>query len=99
MQRRLGHGTQEGRGNACLHGVDIQAAGRHVDHRQIGIDARHHTLARQRIRALPQHLGRAVAAAVLHRDQDLLGAHGQVHRAAHGGNGVGRIGLPIGQVA
>ncbi|MCY1377511.1 hypothetical protein D9M69_650880 [compost metagenome] len=36
---------------------------------------------------------------MLHHHEHLLGANGQVHRAAHGGDGAGRAGVPVGQVA
>ena len=53
----------------------------------------------QRIRALGDDLALAVLGPVFHHHEDVLGADGQVHGAAHGRNRIRRAGVPVGEVA
>jgi len=53
----------------------------------------------ERVAAPLDDLGLAALGGVLHHHEGALRAGGQVHRAAHGRNGVGRTGVPVGEVA
>mgnify|MGYP000941351450 CR=1 FL=1 len=87
-----------GRGFA-VHVDHRDAVGADVEHGHVGVHARHAAHAGQRIGAGVDQLALAFAGLQFHHDEDVLRADGQIHRAAHGGDGVGRAGVPVGQVA
>jgi hypothetical protein len=65
---------------------------------QVGVEARDAAQARERTAAALDNLRRALLRHVLHHHEGLLRADGQVHRAAHCGDRVGRAVGPVGQV-
>ena len=76
-----------------------QPCGRHVDHREVGVDAGDAADSGERIAAALDDLPLARLGRVLHHHVGLLGADGEVHRAADGRDRVGRAGVPVGEVA
>src|SRR5438128_800817 len=78
---------------------DVQPVGLHVDHREIGIDAVDAARPGQRIAAALDDLALARLGEVLHHDQHLFRAHGEIHRTAHRRYGIGAAGVPVGEVA
>ena len=99
MQLRLGPCLQGFQGHPGDHVAHDEAARRHVEHRQVGVDAFHHTLGGQRIGAALPDTRLAVLGGVLHHHPEPLRADREIHRAAdllH--RFVGRAG-PVGDVA
>ena len=76
-----------------------QAVGRHVDHRQIGVDAIHARHTGQGIGAPLDDLALPLLGQVLHHHEHPLGADGEVHCAAHGRNRIRLAGMPVGEIA
>lgn len=99
LQRQAGQCQQLVSGDIAEHVGHGDAVGADVEHRHVRVHARHAAHARQRIRARLDQLALAFARLQFHHHEDVFGADGQVHRAAHGGDGVGRAGVPVGQVA
>jgi hypothetical protein len=65
----------------------------------VHVDALDAADAGERIGALRDDLAGALLGQQVHHHPGLLGTDGQVHRAAHGGDGAGLAGAPVGQVA
>ena len=79
--------------------ADDDAAAVDQEHREVGVDAAHAPHAGQRVGALAHDLGAAVSREEAHHHEGLLGAEGEVHRAAHSGDVTRAAGVPVGEVA
>src|SRR5690606_5476143 len=78
---------------------DLRAVGAKVEHGYVGIETADTRHARDGVAAFGHQFGFALLGQQIHHHVGFLGAEGQVHGAAHGGNGVGCAGAPVGQVA
>src|SRR5262249_55408104 len=75
-----------------------QAARGDVYYCEVGVHALHHADAGQRIAAALDDLGFPLLGEVLHHHPHALRAHGEVHRAAHGRDGVATA-VPVREAA
>src|SRR5947207_1921581 len=77
----------------------LGTVGLHVAHREVSIDPVYTARARQGVGAALDDLALAALGEMLHHHQNLLRAHREVHRAAHGRDRVCAAGVPVGEVA
>ena len=75
------------------------AVGADPEDREVGVDPVDAAHPGQRVGARGHQLGRAVLGEQRHHHEHLLGADGEVHRAADGRDRVRGAGVPVGQVA
>src|SRR5256885_428759 len=99
LERHAGQALQLFERKALDHFDDLEPVGLHVDHREVSIDPVDTARARQGVGAALDDLALAALGEMLHHHQNLLRAHREIHRAAHGRDRVCAAGVPVGEVA
>src|SRR5690606_36443100 len=70
----------------------------HIDDRVVGVDGIDNAHTGKRVSALREQARFSGLGRVIHHHQHLASAHGKVHGAANGGDGIGRVGEPVREI-